>query len=167
MTGPDLYTFFLLLVLKPYLSPFFHGLIYCKSRTFLTIGSDTRNFDSFFPIYYLFPCTQGKYKRANSSLQGFLERVLFIWERVCDRKQEKASKQREAEGERKSLKQTPYWGWGLTWGSIPQLQDHDLSWNQETDAQLTEPLRCPCKAFRKDHFRWDGSFQKFSSSYSI
>ena len=30
-----------------------------------------------------------------------------------------------------------------TWGSIPQPWDHDLSWNQTSDAQPTEPPRHP------------------------
>lgn len=28
--------------------------------------------------------------------------------------------------------------------SVPQPQDHDLSQNQESDIQPTEPCECPC-----------------------
>lgn len=31
----------------------------------------------------------------------------------------------------------------IPWGSIPGLQDHDLSRNQESVAKPTEPPRCP------------------------
>lgn len=33
------------------------------------------------------------------------------------------------------------------WSSIMETWDHDLSQNQESDAQLTEPLRCPLGIF--------------------
>ena len=51
----------------------------------------------------------------------------------------------EKVGERERiLIQTPHWVWSLTRGSIPQPQDHDLSQNQELDAQLPEPPKSPC-----------------------
>ena len=34
-----------------------------------------------------------------------------------------------------------------TWGSIPRPWDHDLSRNQELDAQLIEQFRCPWDGF--------------------
>ena len=48
-----------------------------------------------------------------------------------------------AEG--KNLKHTPHWAWNPTQvhGSIPWCWDHDLSWNQELNAQPTKPLRNP------------------------
>ena len=33
--------------------------------------------------------------------------------------------------------------WSLIWGSISRPGDHDRSQNQESDAQLTAPPRCP------------------------
>ena len=46
---------------------------------------------------------------------------------------------RERDRGRMNLKQTPCLARSLTQGSIPLLWDHDLSWNQESDAQPTEP----------------------------
>ena len=45
--------------------------------------------------------------------------------------------------ERENPKQARHSVQSPTWGSILQPWDHDLSWNQESDAQLTEPPRCP------------------------
>ena len=42
-----------------------------------------------------------------------------------------------------NLKQAPRLVQSPTQGSISQPRDHDLSRNQESDAQLTEPPRCP------------------------
>ena len=47
------------------------------------------------------------------------------------------------EGERENLKQAPHSAQSLTQGSIPQPWVHDLSQNQELEAQQTEPPRCP------------------------
>ena len=47
------------------------------------------------------------------------------------------------EGERENLKQTPHSAQSPTQGLIPQPWDHDLSQNQESGAQPTEPPRCP------------------------
>ena len=41
--------------------------------------------------------------------------------------------------ERQNLKMVPCSAQSLTQGSIPQPWDQDLSWNQELDAQPTEP----------------------------
>ena len=49
----------------------------------------------------------------------------------------------EAEGERENLEQAPCSAQSPTWGPIPPAWDHDPSWNQESDAQLAEPPRCP------------------------
>ena len=44
---------------------------------------------------------------------------------------------------KKNLKQTPHWVQTLTRGSISPPWDHDLSREQESDAQPTEPPRHP------------------------
>ena len=46
---------------------------------------------------------------------------------------------RGAEGGRVIIKQAPYWEQSWTQGSILQPRDHDLSQNQESDTQLSEP----------------------------
>ena len=43
----------------------------------------------------------------------------------------------------KNPKQAPHSVRSLTWGSIPRRWDHDLSWDQESVAQPTEPPRGP------------------------
>lgn len=52
------------------------------------------------------------------------------------------------EEEEKNLKQAPGPVQSLTWSptqsSIPQPWKHDLSWSEESDAQLTKPPRQPC-----------------------
>ena len=40
-------------------------------------------------------------------------------------------------------KQIPCWEGSQTLGLIPGPRNHDLSLNQESDAQPTEPPRCP------------------------
>ena len=40
-----------------------------------------------------------------------------------------------------NLKQTPRRVWSLTWGSVAQPWDHDLSWNWGSDAWPAEPPR--------------------------
>ena len=47
----------------------------------------------------------------------------------------------EGQRERENLKQAPHSVRGLTQGWIPRPRDHDLSQNQESGAQLTEPPR--------------------------
>ena len=48
-----------------------------------------------------------------------------------------------AERERVNPKQAPNSAQSPTWGSIPCPWDHELSRNQESDAELTEPPRHP------------------------
>ena len=52
-----------------------------------------------------------------------------------------ASRGEGQEGERKNRKRAPHSAWGPMRGLIPQPWEHDLSPNQESDAQLTEPPR--------------------------
>ena len=47
----------------------------------------------------------------------------------------------QRERKRENLQQAPHSTWSLMQGSIPQPWDHDLSQNQELDAQPTEPPR--------------------------
>ena len=47
------------------------------------------------------------------------------------------------EGEGENPKQAPRLARSPMQGSTLQRWDHDLSWNQELDAQQTEPPRCP------------------------
>ena len=49
----------------------------------------------------------------------------------------------QREREKENLEQAVCSAWSPTWGLIPQLWDHELSRNQELDAQPTEPPRCP------------------------
>ena len=44
------------------------------------------------------------------------------------------------------------WVWSPKWGLIPWHQDHDLSRNQELDAQLTKPLKHTCHFFMTSGF---------------
>ena len=44
---------------------------------------------------------------------------------------------------RENLKHPKYPAWSPMWGSISRPWDHDLSQNQESDAQLTQPPRRP------------------------
>ena len=68
----------------------------------------------------------------------FLKIYWFILERV------NKSEQKE---EQKNLEQTPSWAQSLMWDLISQPWGHDLSWNQESDTQPTEPPRCPTFSF--------------------
>ena len=52
-------------------------------------------------------------------------------------------------GEGKNLKQVPSSAWSPTRGSIPRPWDRDLSRNQESDAQPTEPPRRPLLILNK------------------
>ena len=75
-----------------------------------------------------------KWKMA-SFLFSFFKGFIYLFER------EKAGVvgvQRERE-----TNQTPCWVWSPAWGSISGPRDHDLSWNQESEAQPTEPPKCP------------------------
>ena len=63
---------------------------------------------------------------------------------------------RKGEGEGQTLKQTPPWSRSLMWGWTSRPQDHDLSWNQGSAAQTTEPPRCPSYVFlRVLLFTWN------------
>ena len=54
--------------------------------------------------------------------------------------------------ERENLKQAPWLGQSPTRGSIPHPWDRDLSQNQESDTQMTEP--CPsAPSFSKIQFK--------------
>ena len=56
---------------------------------------------------------------------------------------------------RENLKQAPCSVWSLTQASVPWPWDHDLSRNQESDTQLTEPPRCPFKMiFKRFCLNW-------------
>ena len=66
---------------------------------------------------------------------------LFILE---ERERARVRRMGEGERERESHKQGPAQHGAPTWGLIPVPGDHDLSQYQESDAQLTEPPRCPC-----------------------
>ena len=59
------------------------------------------------------------------------------WERVRE------SEHKLGWGQRKREKQTPGWAESLIWGSIPELQDHDLSQRQTLNWWATqEPREC-------------------------
>ena len=58
------------------------------------------------------------------------------------REREHVNGQGQSEREREDLKRSTL-SECLMQGSISQLRDHDLSWNQESDTQPTEPPRCP------------------------
>ena len=71
-------------------------------------------------------------------LFSFLER-----ERERERERARDCEQgRGAEGEGENPKQAPFLVWSPMCVSV-----HDLSRNQESDAQTTEPPRCPCTCF--------------------
>ena len=61
----------------------------------------------------------------------FLRCYLFIWQRERKRENE--------QGEQKGEKQGPWWAGSPTRGSIPRLQDHDLSWRQTLTDRATQP----------------------------
>ena len=50
---------------------------------------------------------------------------------------------REGQRKRETLRQAPHPAQNLTWGSVSQPWDRDLSQNQELNAWPTEPPRCP------------------------
>ena len=83
-------------------------------------------------------CTALKYSSITNREWHFLKRFLYFRESVCVRKQG----DRQREGWKRIFKQTLYWMWSWTWDSISRAQDHDLNWNQESDAQSTEQPRC-------------------------
>ena len=59
-----------------------------------------------------------------------------FWEREREREQERGRDRR-----RERIPSIP------AWGSIPGLWDHDLSWNRESDTQMTEPANCLTRDF--------------------
>ena len=67
--------------------------------------------------------------------------ILFIYLFGREREREREK------GERVNLKQAPHRSLSPAWGLVPWLWHHDLSWNQESDAQLTEPPGCPMKMY--------------------
>ena len=70
----------------------------------------------------------------------YLYLLLFFFFYFREREHEQG---RGAEEERETLKLAPHPVQSPTRGWIPRHWDHDLSQNQECDAQLTEPLRSP------------------------
>ena len=74
---------------------------------------------------------------------------LFICLLICLFLESEQVEERGRGRERKNHKQTPRSAWSLVQGSIPQPCDHDLSQNQESDTQPTEPPRCPLKQQRE------------------
>ena len=60
----------------------------------------------------------------------FLKYFICLWEQEL-----RAGRSRERD------KQSLPWAWSLTWGLIPWSGDHDLSQNQESDAQPTNDPR--------------------------
>ena len=75
----------------------------------------------------------------SSSIFFFLERET-MWA---------GKRERERERERENPKQAQCSGQSPMWGLIPWLWDHDLSPNQDLDAQPIEPPRCPSFSFFK------------------
>ena len=91
--------------------------------------------------------------RSMDSVQFFFHLLLFFpfsflfsfsffsLECVCERERECVWEGRGGEGE--WILGTIHTLGGAQHGSIPRPWDHDLSWNQESDAQPTEPSRHP------------------------
>ena len=63
----------------------------------------------------------------------------FVWSGIVFFSFFKKRAWEEGEKERGNLKQAPH----LEWNPISQPRDHDLSQNQESDPEITEPPRCP------------------------
>ena len=72
---------------------------------------------------------------------AFFKLLFCFRERVCVGRGEGQRKKRERE--REYFKHVPYSVWSPTWDLIPWSWDPDLSWNQESGTQLTEPPRYP------------------------
>ena len=115
-----------------------------RSYTKATIVLGTAQY-KLWPKIGKYNCISGQ---SNKKLWGLKEASLLF---LYLREREPAKGRR-----RKSLKQTLHWAeqGAPTHNAsinnlitIPQSWDHDLSWNQELDAQLTEPPRCPCLRF--------------------
>ena len=71
---------------------------------------------------------------------------IYFYLREREREREHASGG-GTEGKRENLKQAPHSALSPAPDSIPQPWDHDLSQNQESDAQPTESPRCPPYSF--------------------
>ena len=71
------------------------------------------------------------------SLFSFFLSILFIYLRGGKEERAQREEQREKGKWTSCWAQSPMWGW------IPRPWDHDLSQNQESDAQLTKPPRRP------------------------
>ena len=82
-------------------------------------------------------------KMCNVFWWHFYFKVYLLWEKERARAQEH-TRERQRERERENPKQAPwcqYRAWRRAWTHKPR--DHDLSWDQDLDAQLTEPPRHP------------------------
>ena len=67
-------------------------------------------------------------------------KILLIYLRERERERRKRG---QRERERENFKKTSCWVQRSMWGWISWPWDYDLSWKQELDTQLTEPLRSP------------------------
>ena len=68
----------------------------------------------------------------------------FFFSFFSERERENTQTGERSRGrEKENPEQTPHSAWRPTQGSIPQLQDHDLTQNRESDSQPVEPPRCP------------------------
>ena len=87
-------------------------------------------------------CRLCRQQNLSEEIIYFLLFYFIIYKRdsACEQGRQR---ERERERERGNLKQAAHLVWSLTQGSIPQPWDHDLSPNQESGAQPTEPPRCP------------------------
>ena len=76
-----------------------------------------------------------------SHFKCLLNFIDSFWERRGERERErKHVGEGQKERERENPKQAPHSVRSPAWGSISWLWDHDLSWNQELDAQLRRPM---------------------------
>ena len=104
------------------------------------IGSRKANAWCFPRCLTCFTCVNLFYPYNDSTMQTLFLFILFyfiyfllIWKERSRTRQ--GEEQREREG------QTPHWAQHPTQGLISQPWDHDLTWNQESDTQLTVPPR--------------------------
>ena len=86
----------------------------------------------------------GKIKKTKDSVVWFFFFFfflsLFIWDRECACTSKEGT---EREKDRENPKQAPcYQHRAWRWVRSHEVWYHDLSWNQESDAQPTEPPRC-------------------------
>ena len=90
---------------------------------------------------------------------------IFIYLRQRETVQEGGGAEREGQV-------NSFWAWGPTWGAIAQPWDHDLSWNQESDAQPTETARCPwmdhfCSWFIKLYYSKNNNTWEIIKTYTM